>query len=155
MTAVESHLVWIPAFNWSYPRTFPWCFSVTRKKCAVDVERNSERLFGVYPQLEVVLSRRCQVIFLWVWQQLWKHVGVWRKCSSSVNSVPPLLRDTQEADSSLNTAPYFLNSSVTDKRSHREKAAQITPTTIAVIFSSSYHIRRQIFSESALNATHW
>lgn len=34
------------------------------KKWAVDVEKNNEGLFDVYPQLEVLLSLRCQVSFL-------------------------------------------------------------------------------------------
>lgn len=99
---------------------------------AVDAERKYESLFGVFPHLEVVLSLRCQVIFSWVWQQLWKHVGGWRKCSSSVNSVPPLLRQTHRKP----TAPHFLNSSVKDGWSHTEKTAQLTPTTTAAILPS-------------------
>lgn len=144
-TAVESSLVWIPASNWSYPRTSAWCFSVTRKN---ELWMWRETVKGYSACIHNYKLFYLSGVRLFSYEcdsscgSMWAFEG---------NAPLPLTQfllyseNTQEADSSLYTAPYFLNSNVTDGRSHTEKTARITPTNVARIFSSAYHIRRQIF----------
>lgn len=96
----------------------------------------AKRLFSTDPQLGALLTLSCQVISAYFLMNLTaaveacgrlKETLLFRLFSSSFTQT-----DIQEADGSLHTASYFLNSSVTDGFSGRAKRARITSNTLAV-----------------------
>lgn len=125
----------------------------------------AKRLFSTDPQLGAASSLRCQVISPYLLVNLTaageacghlKETLLFRLFSSSFTQT-----DIQEADGSLHTAPYFLNSSVTGGLSGPAKRAQITSKTLAVIFSTAQSHRsyqttnvfRAVIKHSALIKT--
>lgn len=159
---MESCSVGLPAYHWSYPETSAQCSSLATKTELWMRREAAKRLFSTDPQPGALLSLSCRVISAYFLMNLTaaveacgrlKEALLFRLFSSSFTQT-----DTQEADGSLHTAPYFLNSSVTVGLSGTAKRAQITSDTFAVPSQSYSHtidIRQQICSAWTLNTECW
>lgn len=135
------------------PRNVCTMLFTRHKKRAVDVERNSKKVIQHGSTARSLLSLSCRVISAYFLMNLTaaveacgrlKETLLFRLFSSSFTQT-----DTQEADGCLHTAPYFLNSSVTDGLSGTAKRAPITSDTLAGSskpYSHTNHTRQQICS---------